>query len=72
MKLVLLMGSSTEKLNDQSSASVGELKEGIHAQRGTCADCHMPYISKGGVKFTDHQINSPLAKIVLVKTVTVK
>ncbi|MCM8532766.1 MAG: ammonia-forming cytochrome c nitrite reductase [Lentisphaeraceae bacterium] len=39
-------------------------KEGIHAQRGvSCADCHMPYVSKGGVKFTDHQINSPLAKI---------
>ncbi|BDD11429.1 cytochrome c-552 (plasmid) [Fulvitalea axinellae] len=39
-------------------------KMGIHGQRGvSCADCHMPYTSEGGVKFTDHQINSPLAKI---------
>lgn len=37
---------------------------GIHAQRGvSCADCHMPYKSEGGVKFTDHQVMSPLAKI---------
>lgn len=34
----------------------------IHAQRGvSCADCHMPYKSEGGQKFTDHQIQSPLA-----------
>jgi nitrite reductase (cytochrome c-552) len=34
---------------------------GIHAQRGvSCADCHMPYRSQGGVKFTDHKIQSPL------------
>jgi len=27
--------------------------QGIHAQRGvSCADCHMPYISEGGVKYT--------------------
>lgn len=39
-------------------------KQGIHAQRGvSCADCHMPYLQEGGVKFTDHQITSPLAKI---------
>ena len=39
-------------------------KQGIHAQRGvSCADCHMPYKQVGGVKFTDHQITSPLAKI---------
>jgi nitrite reductase (cytochrome c-552) len=39
-------------------------QEGIHAKRGvSCADCHMPYVSQGGVKFTDHQIQSPLAKI---------
>lgn len=39
-------------------------KQGIHAQRGvSCADCHMPYMQEGGVKFTDHQITSPLAKI---------
>ena len=39
-------------------------KQGIHAQRGvSCADCHMPYKSEGGVKFTDHHIMSPLANI---------
>ena len=38
--------------------------QGIHGQRGvSCADCHMPYKSEGGVKFTDHHITSPLAKI---------
>lgn len=37
-------------------------KMGIHGQRGiACADCHMPYISEGGVKFSDHHIQSPLA-----------
>lgn len=35
---------------------------GIHAKRGvSCADCHMPYKSEGGQKFTDHHIRSPLA-----------
>ncbi len=39
-------------------------KQGIHGQRGvSCADCHMPYMSEGGVKFTDHHIMSPLANI---------
>ncbi len=39
-------------------------KMGIHGQRGvSCADCHMPYISEGGVKFSDHHIISPLANI---------
>ena len=39
-------------------------QQGIHAQRGvSCADCHMPYKQDGGVKFSDHQIMSPLAKI---------
>lgn len=34
---------------------------GIHAERGvSCADCHMPYKSEGGVKFTNHHIQSPL------------
>lgn len=38
--------------------------QGIHGQRGvSCADCHMPYMADGGVKFTDHHIQSPLAKI---------
>jgi nitrite reductase (cytochrome c-552) len=37
---------------------------GIHADRGvSCADCHMPYKSEGGVKFTDHKIQSPLNNI---------
>lgn len=37
-------------------------QQGIHAQRGVaCADCHMPYMSEGGVKFSDHHIQSPLA-----------
>jgi len=37
-------------------------KQGIHAKRGvSCADCHMPYKSEGGQKFTDHHIRSPLA-----------
>lgn len=35
---------------------------GIHGQRGVaCADCHMPYESEGGMKFSDHHIQSPLA-----------
>ena len=35
---------------------------GIHGQRGVaCADCHMPYKSEGGIKFSDHHIQSPLA-----------
>jgi nitrite reductase (cytochrome c-552) len=35
---------------------------GVHAQRGvSCADCHMPYKSEGGQKFTDHHLRSPLA-----------
>ncbi len=39
-------------------------EKGIHAQRGvSCADCHMPYRREGGVKFTDHHVQSPLANI---------
>jgi nitrite reductase (cytochrome c-552) len=38
--------------------------EGIHAKRGvSCSDCHMPYRSEGGVKFTDHRIQSPLNNV---------
>lgn len=34
---------------------------GVHADRGvSCADCHMPYKSEGGQKYTDHHIQSPL------------
>jgi nitrite reductase (cytochrome c-552) len=37
---------------------------GVHFDRGvSCADCHMPYKSQGGVKFTDHHIQSPLNNI---------
>lgn len=37
---------------------------GVHAARGvSCADCHMPYKVEGGVKFTDHHIQSPLNNI---------
>lgn len=37
---------------------------GIHAKRGvSCADCHMPYRSEGGVKFTNHKIMSPLQDV---------
>ncbi len=37
---------------------------GIHAYRNVaCADCHMPYISEGGVKYTDHHIQSPLLNV---------
>jgi nitrite reductase (cytochrome c-552) len=39
-------------------------RTGIHAERGvSCADCHMPYRSEGGVKFTNHKIQSPLNDI---------
>jgi nitrite reductase (cytochrome c-552) len=37
---------------------------GIHAYQGVaCADCHMPYRTEGGVKFTDHHVQSPLLNI---------
>jgi len=37
---------------------------GTHGKRGVaCADCHMPYRSEGGMKFTDHQIMSPLKNV---------
>ncbi len=39
-------------------------KTGIHARRGVaCADCHMPYIAEGGVKYTSHHVQSPLNMI---------
>ena len=38
---------------------------GVHAKRGvSCADCHMPYRTEGGQKFTDHHIQSPLNNVV--------
>lgn len=37
---------------------------GTHASRGvSCADCHMPFISEGGQKFTDHHLQSPLNNV---------
>ncbi|HPP33286.1 MAG TPA: ammonia-forming cytochrome c nitrite reductase [Ignavibacteriales bacterium] len=37
---------------------------GVHSRAGlSCADCHMPYESRGGVKFTSHHITSPLQHI---------
>jgi len=37
---------------------------GVHASRGvSCADCHMPFISEGGQKFTNHHIQSPLNNV---------
>ncbi len=37
---------------------------GVHFDRGVaCADCHMPYKRDGGMKYTDHKIQSPLANI---------
>lgn len=37
---------------------------GPHAQRGlSCADCHMPYKTDGAIKFSDHNLVSPLKYI---------
>lgn len=37
---------------------------GVHYDRGvSCADCHMPYRSEGGVKYTDHRMSSPLNNV---------
>lgn len=37
---------------------------GIHAERGvSCADCHMPYKTEGGQKYTNHHMQSPLNNI---------
>jgi len=39
-------------------------RTGIHGQRGVaCADCHMPFIAEGGVKYTSHHVQSPLNMI---------
>ena len=36
-------------------------RTGIHGQKGvSCADCHMPYTQEGSVKYSDHQLQSPL------------
>jgi len=37
---------------------------GVHVYRNvSCADCHMPYRTEGGVKYTDHHVQSPLLNI---------
>ncbi len=39
-------------------------KTGIHGQNNlACADCHMPYVREGGVKYSNHQVGSPLDDI---------
>jgi nitrite reductase (cytochrome c-552) len=39
-------------------------QSGVHAYRDVaCADCHMPYMTEGGVKYTDHWVRSPLFNI---------
>ncbi len=37
---------------------------GVHFKRGlACADCHMPYVQEGGVKYSTHTVRSPLDDI---------
>ena len=37
---------------------------GVHARNGVaCADCHMPYVREGGVKYSSHKVGSPLDNI---------
>ncbi|MDT8423355.1 MAG: ammonia-forming cytochrome c nitrite reductase [Desulfuromonadales bacterium] len=37
---------------------------GVHGKQGlSCADCHMPYVREGGVKYSNHQVGSPLDNI---------
>ncbi len=39
-------------------------RTGVHHYRGVaCADCHMPYVTSGGVKFTSHHVRSPLLAV---------
>ncbi|MBL8990360.1 MAG: ammonia-forming cytochrome c nitrite reductase subunit c552 [Phycisphaerae bacterium] len=38
--------------------------QGVHARSGvSCADCHMPYKREGAMKYTDHQVQSPMAHV---------
>jgi nitrite reductase (cytochrome c-552) len=38
--------------------------QGIHARSGvSCADCHMPYKREGAMKFSDHQVQTPMASV---------
>jgi nitrite reductase (cytochrome c-552) len=37
---------------------------GVHGKNGlACADCHMPYVREGGVKYSNHRVQSPLDDI---------
>jgi nitrite reductase (cytochrome c-552) len=37
---------------------------GVHGKNNlSCADCHMPYVREGGVKYSNHQVGSPLDNI---------
>ncbi|MCL2457438.1 MAG: ammonia-forming cytochrome c nitrite reductase [Desulfobulbus sp.] len=37
---------------------------GVHYRNGlACADCHMPYVREGGVKYSSHAVGSPLDNI---------
>jgi nitrite reductase (cytochrome c-552) len=39
-------------------------KTGVHGKNNlACADCHMPYVREGGVKYSNHQVGSPLDDI---------
>jgi nitrite reductase (cytochrome c-552) len=38
--------------------------QGVHAKSGVaCADCHMPYKREGGMKISDHHVQSPMLNI---------
>jgi nitrite reductase (cytochrome c-552) len=38
--------------------------QGIHARSGvSCSDCHMPYKREGAMKYSDHQVQTPLAHV---------
>lgn len=38
--------------------------QGIHARSGvSCADCHMPYKREGAMKYTSHQVQTPMAHV---------
>jgi len=37
---------------------------GVHSRNNlACADCHMPYVREGGVKYSSHKVGSPLDNI---------
>ena len=37
---------------------------GAHGKAGlACADCHMPYVREGGVKYSSHNVGSPLDNV---------